>query len=122
MTAITMPARKWGDEPKPGPVAPVIIVSSRDGVPVPRVPAALRLVSLAETLGWRAVQTFAHARMADRDVHTVAVRMVRNRRRAVAVWHSSTGEPGTGWRFQLGIIGARSVGLRELTERLQESP
>lgn len=125
MTAIAMPARTWGDEPKPEAPRPRVLVSSRDGAPVPWVAAAARLAGAAEAAGWSARQTYALAEVpatSRTDAYrlaTVAVRLERRGQRAWAVWCSRTGDGGP-WRFadaQLATvgIGVRCLGARALS-------
>lgn len=99
---IAMPARRWGDEPKPAAPAPTVLVSSRDGAPVPVVTGAVRLARAAEAGGWTVRQTYALAdvpatgRAAARRLASVAVRLGGPKGRGWAVWHRIDEQP---WRF-----------------------
>lgn len=118
MTAPT-PTRMWHADAKPEALPPVVLVSSRDGAPVPRVAGAVRLVDAAEAAGWTARQTFALAdvpeahydngnlRKSAHQVASVAVRLARGAQHAWATWHN---ENGAGWRFDAAYIGLTRYG------------
>jgi len=121
-----MPARDWGDaEPEPVEL-PTVLVSSRDGAPVPRVAAAVRLEAAAVAAGWTARQTYALARIpttsrkAEHELATVAVRMTRrDGGRAgwgLAVWHNVD---GAGWRFAHAFVNGDMLGARSIVEALK---
>jgi len=121
MTTATMPARKWGDEPAPEPVVPVVLVSSRGGAPVPHVADAVKLAEVAEAHGWTVRQTYALAKIDDRyflngrlakaahELASVAVRMARGAVRGWAVWHR---EGAGSWAFACAYIGATRYGWK----------
>jgi len=116
-----MPARVWGDEPKPEAPRPVVLVSSRDGFAVPRVAGAVRLAKAAEAAGWAARQTYAFAlvpatsRRAAHGLSSVAVRLARGAARGFAVWHRI--DDGA-WKFDCAVLGMRTLGAREFTARV----
>ena len=122
-----MPARDWGDaEPEPVEL-PTVLVSSRDGAPVPHVPAAARLEAAAVAIGWTARQTYALAavpatsRKAAHELATVAVRLSRRvdgRRTGwgLAVWHNVD---GAGWRFAHAFVNGDMLGARSIVEALR---
>jgi hypothetical protein len=117
--------RIW-DAPVREAALPVIVVSSRDNAPVPRVAGAISLERLAAAHGWAVEQTyscceepdrfFANGRLAKaaHTLHAVAVRMVRGRDRAWAAWHC---EGEGGWRYTYGGVNAQVFGLRELRKK-----
>jgi hypothetical protein len=104
-----------------------VVVSSRDGAPVPVVAGAVRLEKAATAAGWAARQTFALAelpqthtaagelRHAARRLASVAVRFVRGQVAGWAIWHSVDDGP---WRFVGARIGFAALGLRALTAAL----
>jgi len=132
-----MPARDWGDaEPEPIEL-PTVLVSSRDGAPVPPVPAAARLEAAAVAAGWRVRQTYALASIPERRylngnvakaahmLATVAVRMWRRLPAQVgrapaefgfAIWHN---EDDHGWRFSHAFVNGDMLGARSIAEALK---
>jgi hypothetical protein len=131
MTTLTIPARRWGDEPKPE-VRPTVIVSSRDGAEVPHVTGAARLAKAAEAAGWAVRQTYAAAFVpgtARRAVHllaSVAVRLARGgvcgAARGFAIWHRVDDGP---WKFDSAALidpsGVRALGAREFARAVSAS-
>lgn len=121
MTAVAMPTRRWGDEPKAEVPRPVVIVSSRDGFEVPHVAGVARLAKLAEAAGWTVRLTYAYAevpataRRAAHGLASVAVRLARGAVRGFAVWHR-IGEGA--WKFDCAVLGLRRLGARALTTAL----
>lgn len=124
MTDVVMPARVWGDEETAPAAPPVVLVSSRDGAPVPIVGRSVNsLVAAAEAAGWVVRQTFALAHVPDRwylngrlamaahNLASVAVRLARGAARACAIWHRIDDE---GWTADAAWLNGRSVGYREL--------
>ena len=122
-----MPTRTWGDEQPPEPAKPVILVSSRDGAPVPRVGAIERLVKVAEAAGWLTVPTYALAAVPDRyylngnlakSAHalaSIAVWFARDGQRGWAVWHN---EDDQGWQFRCAYVGSTRHGARSFAAAL----
>ena len=123
-----MPTRTWGDEPVPEPARPHILVSSRDGAPVPQVGAIERLVKAAEAAGWTVVPTYALAAVPDRHylngnlakpahaLASIAVWFARDGQWGWAVWHN---EDDQGWRFIAARVGHGRCGARDLAARLK---
>ncbi len=129
---ITYPARKWADDDDETlPCVPTVIVSSRDGEPVPRVGAVARLAKLAEANGWTVRVTYALAAVPDRwhkngnlaraahMLASVALRLARGAVRGFAVW---TNEDDEGWRFDVAYIGRERIGARGIGARLAVAP
>jgi hypothetical protein len=128
MTEYVMPARTWRDEA--APVAPpVVLVSSRDGAPVPKVGRSCNaLVAAAEAGGWVVRQTFALAfvperwylngnlAMAAHNLASVAVRLARGAVRAFAVWTRVDDE---GWTLDCTYLRGRKVGYRDLVREVK---
>lgn len=123
MTAYVMPARKWGNEPEAETPRPVVLVSSRDGAPVPPVAGAVRLAKALGAVGWSVGATYALAEVPDtsrRAAHqlaSVGVRFTRAAERGWACWYEVD---GGGWRFSCAYLGMQRMGLRELTKALFE--
>lgn len=115
MTAVVMPARRWGDESAAEAPAPTVLVSSRDGAPVPAVPAVARLAAAAKLAGWAVRQTYALAdvpaagRRAAHQFASVAVRIQRGDVAGFAVWGSTD---GGAWKFEGAVLGMRRLGAR----------
>jgi len=131
MAEITVPGRRWGDEDTAPAEPPTVIVSSRDGEPVPRVGAALRLAKTAEANGWTVRLTYALASVPERFylngrlakaahmLASVALRLARGAERGFAVW---TNADDGGWRFDCAYIGPHRLGARDLPARLAVAP
>ncbi len=123
VSTYVMPARKWGDEQAPEVPRAVVLVSSRDGAPVPHVAGAVRLAKALGAAGWTVRATYALAEVPDttrRAAHqlaSVGVRFARMGERGWACWYEVD---GGGWRFSAGYLGVRRMGLRELTKALFE--
>lgn len=122
---IAMPTRRWGDEPKPAAPAPIVLVSSRDNAPVPRVTGAVRLVRAAEDSGWTARQTYALAdvpagwsgRRYPYRLASVAVLLSGPKGRGWAVWYRIDEQPwrfGEAWLRRAGEFIPRQLGARAL--------
>lgn len=113
-TATVIPPRVWHREPTEE-TRPVVLVSSRDDAPVPRVAGAVKLVKAAETNSWMALQTYALAdmpevrwqngnvRKAAHRLASVAVRLVRDVKFGYAVWYSEDDGP---WRFGAAFVAS----------------
>lgn len=120
MTAVTMPARRWGDEAKPATPQPTVVVSSRDGFDVPHVAGAARLAKAAEAAGWTVRQTYAFAECPagwtrGREAYrfaSVAVRLRRGSVAGFAIWGSTD---GGSWKFEGALLETRCLGLRAFT-------
>lgn len=120
---------------------PEVLVSSRDGAPVPHVAGAASLARTAERAGWTVRLTYACARVPavlyvgtaraglvrypEHLLHTVAVRLARGRETAAALWAHEDDGP---WRFTSAAYRnpvefgfPRLVGVRELTERVRQA-
>lgn len=136
-TDIVMPARKWGNDEEVADAAPVVLISSRDGEPVPVVVGApSRLAKAAEAGGWTVQQTYALASVplqyfkngnVKRHSHLLASIAVRFQRapaeRGWAVWTlavDTTGDIGPrGWRFASpAMLGAERHSAKSIQERL----
>lgn len=105
--------------------APKIIISSRDGHPVPAVRPAERLAERARAAGWRVRLTYACAEVPDhhyangnlaRAAHRLETVAVRFPGRGRAVWESTNAGP---WRFRHAWLGLDELGLRQITERIK---
>lgn len=130
MTAVPMPARRWGNEDAPTTTAPTVLVSSRDDAPVPHVAGSARLAKVAGGHGWAARLTYALADVparfhlngtvakAGHRLASVAVRLARGAVRGWAMWHR---EDTGGWRFAVAYIGTERLGLRSMLDRLAVS-
>lgn len=129
MSTYVMPTLMW-DDPATGayevePEAPrqTVPVSSRDNAPVPHVAGAVRLAKVAETAGWATRQTYAlvevpaTSRRAAHRLASVAVRLGRKPVRGYACWYQVD---GGSWRYVMGYLAWRKLGLRELTAALRE--
>lgn len=132
MTAPTMPARRWGDEPDETGGEVTVIVSSRDGVTPPELPdRAASFATAAKRAGWAVRITYALAAVAERRhgngnvaklahrVHSVAVRVARGAVRGFAIWTRTEGLAADGWAFDLAIIGGRRVGGNDLARAVR---
>jgi hypothetical protein len=125
MTPYVMPARKWADDEPQEALRPVVLVSSRDGHPVPPVAAAVRLAKAADAAGWTARATYALADVPqgwnrcrkDYRLASVGVRFARAGVRGWACWYEV--DDG-GWKFAVAYLGRRKLGARELTKALFE--
>lgn len=119
--------RQW-DRADPAPVErPTILVSSRDGAPVPHVAGVASLVRVAEANGWTARPTYAKAAVPEQrylngnvakaahELESVVVRLRRHGGYGWAAWHN---EDGKGWRFAVAQLGLDQLGLRALTAEL----
>lgn len=111
---------------------PTVLVSSRDGAPVPDVKGARSLQRSAEAAGWTVLQTYALAEVSAAyyatrpgvvkrpayQLATVAVRLARGEERGYAVWAS---EDGGAWGFLTACLGlwTAPIGLREMIKRLK---
>lgn len=123
MSTFVMPVRRWKNDPAPEQPQPVVLVSSREDAPVPRVAGAARLAAAAEAAGWTVRLTYALAevpatsRRATHRLASVAVRLARGPVRGWACWHQV--DDGN-WRFDTSCLGFRRLGARELTAALFE--
>lgn len=112
-----------------------IIVSSRDGAPLPRrMPAgAVKLLAQGAAAGWTVWPTYALSAVSDRlykngtmakpghYVHSVAVRLARGTDRAWAVWRAEAAScdiPARGWKFADGWAAGERCGARSIVERI----
>lgn len=118
---------------------PHVLVSSRDGAPVPDVAGARRLAELARAHGWTATSTYALADVPERvylngelataahHLATVAVRLVRGDVRGWATWGNAEGD---GWRFVAAWVSLvphgwstrAGVRVRSILERVTDEP
>lgn len=120
-----MPARKWANDPAPEALVPVVIVSSRDGHPVPPVRGAVALVKAATAAGWAVSATYALADVpqgwgrcrAAYRLASVGVRLRRGDVRGWACWYSTDEGP---WKFSVAYLGRRKLGARGLLAVLGE--
>jgi hypothetical protein len=106
----------WASDVDDAPeAAPEILVSSRDGAPVPRIAGAVKLAAVAQAHGWSARQTYALAAVPERSrkaahrLASVAVRLARGAARGWAVWHKI--DEGS-WLFVCAFIGIERCGWR----------
>jgi hypothetical protein len=129
MAEYVMPARRWGDEEAAPLAPPIVLVSSRDGAPVPKVGRSCNaLVAAADAGGWDVRQTFALAHVPDRwygngnlamaahNLASVAVRLARGAVRAFAVWTRVDDE---GWTLDCTYLAGRKVGYRDLVREVK---
>lgn len=89
----------------------VIVISSRDGAPVPDVASARRLAAAAQAAGWNAKQAYALAVVGGIEIQSVSVRLDRGDEWARAVWLNKS---RAGWRFEGAFVGLVRHGYREL--------
>jgi len=127
---IAMPARVWDKEEAPT-APPEVLVSSRDGAPVPPVAGAVRLAALAEKHGWATLTTYALAAVPERlylngnvakaahRLASVAVRLAHGVVRGYAMWHN---EDEHGWRFASAWLGTTQYGWRAFQEVVSGRP
>jgi hypothetical protein len=114
----------WASDVNDAPeAAPEILVSSRDGAPVPRIAGAVKLAAVAQAHGWTVRQTYALAAVPERPrkaahrlasvaahrLASVAVRLARGAARGWAVWHRIN--EGS-WLFVCAFIGIERCGWR----------
>lgn len=124
--AVTIPQRRWGDEPREPAPALVVLTSSRDRAAVPAVVGAVRLERAAQAAGWTTRQQYALAdvpagwpssRSKARRLATVAVVLARRGVRGYVCWESVD---GGAWRFASAVLAGRKLGLREALALLAE--
>lgn len=120
MSAVTFPQRTWASDPKPEALRVRVLISSRDGAPVPPVPAAVRMERAAKAAGWQTVQAYALAEVppaSRRPAHrleSVSLRLMRGGQLAGwVVWYRASDRPSC-WRFEGAQLHMRRLGAREL--------
>lgn len=128
--------RRWGPAATVTPPIPLVLVSSRDGHPVPHVAGAARLARLAEAHGWVVEQTYALALVPERRYDngnvakaahrraSVVVRLRRGTARGYGMWDHEGGGEGPGWRYSAGLVFAPGrvarLGAKAILDAVQQ--
>lgn len=120
--AVVLPERRWGPKERPAEVVPVVLVSSLDNAPLPRVAGAVKLGEAARAAGWYVRTGYSRVQVADRfhangnlakAAHVLECVGVWLRRppmeRGWAMWHAVDG--GT-YRFDHAFVGMQRHGWR----------